>query len=868
MKNGVLASLFPMSTIRTGNATDEILAQADWVRALARRLVRDEAAAEDLAQETLVLALDAAPTRVRSWRAWLSTVLHNARAQDARAEGRRQQRERACARSVAQSAEPVVAEQLKLHRALVDAVEALAEPYRSTVWLRFFEDLPPRKIAARLEVPVKTVSSRLHRGLAMLRAQLRGQHGDGFARSLLLPLCGGSGWRPVVPGSVTTLGAAIMGTKLKILTFVVVAAVCATLFWPRSLPTEASTTPAKVAAPAVLHGRGGGGGGAAAGAVASSRRPVRNTRGTAASAPTPPPTRTLRGRVLDVDATPLGDTALQFVPAGGGESVAVVSAEQGWFEAVVPDVAGEVVAARDTDLITVMRGVVLPDSEVPPVVVVGHPIDLGGVVMDDKGQPVANATVRGVPPTGFMARFEDVLDASAATRWLTRSNQRGQFALAKLPLVAGGQLEVTHPKFRAQRVDAPGFSDRSMWIELAPTQATRELLGRVVFADGSPVPSAQVGLGLLTSETDDRGEFSFDLDQAHGEERLLAVKSGYRIATATRPQDTGRWPDYVELVLPGDALSISGRVVDADGLPVEGANVWVADPTLLGMVNGLPVQAENLGAGVAMPRSRGQPPPRGVTRDITMPQRGPSAHFSWVTTERDGSFVLRGLDDRDYQLHVLDRGSLQLDSREGVAAGSTGVDVMVAGDGLHDVVKARVVSLSGKPIKGVRVRLIRRSFGAVFDTAGGGTFDLGMMTEGQSARTDAEGRFVMKDVPVEGTFLYLLGDHIVEHVHHLGADAGEAEVEVRVPASCHLQVEWTPDADAVAVYDKDGRRLDLTVRSGRGVNAYDSVPLTEGRSAVIAVDERAAELVLLQAGAEMLRLPLNLAPGEVTTIRP
>ena len=56
--------------------------------------------------------------------------------------------------------------------ALWAAVLTLAEPYRATVLLRFFEGLPPRLIAARLGVPVATVHSRLQRALAQLRHQL------------------------------------------------------------------------------------------------------------------------------------------------------------------------------------------------------------------------------------------------------------------------------------------------------------------------------------------------------------------------------------------------------------------------------------------------------------------------------------------------------------------------------------------------------------------------------------------------------------------------------------------------------------------------------------------------------------------------
>jgi DNA-directed RNA polymerase specialized sigma24 family protein len=51
-------------------------------------------------------------------------------------------------------------------------VLALDEPWRSAVLWRFFHDLQPRVIAARLGVPVATVRSRVQRGLELLRTEL------------------------------------------------------------------------------------------------------------------------------------------------------------------------------------------------------------------------------------------------------------------------------------------------------------------------------------------------------------------------------------------------------------------------------------------------------------------------------------------------------------------------------------------------------------------------------------------------------------------------------------------------------------------------------------------------------------------------
>jgi RNA polymerase sigma-70 factor (ECF subfamily) len=54
------------------------------------------------------------------------------------------------------------------------AVEALPEPYRETVSMRFFGDLSTADIAAATGRPEATVRTHLHRGLERLRIRVRG----------------------------------------------------------------------------------------------------------------------------------------------------------------------------------------------------------------------------------------------------------------------------------------------------------------------------------------------------------------------------------------------------------------------------------------------------------------------------------------------------------------------------------------------------------------------------------------------------------------------------------------------------------------------------------------------------------------------
>ena len=170
---------------------DALLANSGWVRGLALSLVRDEQGADDLVQDMWLRALESPPTRAETSGGWLATVLRNLARDGWRKDGRRTARESAAARPEALPAAADLIARAEAHRSLIEHVTGLREPYRSVVLLRFFEDLPPREIAHRMDVPPATVRTHLHRALRMLRASLDGAPDgrNGWALALL-PLPG------------------------------------------------------------------------------------------------------------------------------------------------------------------------------------------------------------------------------------------------------------------------------------------------------------------------------------------------------------------------------------------------------------------------------------------------------------------------------------------------------------------------------------------------------------------------------------------------------------------------------------------------------------------------------------------------------
>jgi RNA polymerase sigma-70 factor (ECF subfamily) len=154
---------------------EELAAQSQWVRRLARSLVHDEAAAEDLVQDTWVAALRRPPADRRALRGWLARVV--------RTHAWKQQRKAASAPTTGVTGdhpggapESELVERLELHRVLAEELRALREPLRTTLLQRYFEGLSAAEIAERTGVPAATVRWRLQQGLEELRTRLDRRH--------------------------------------------------------------------------------------------------------------------------------------------------------------------------------------------------------------------------------------------------------------------------------------------------------------------------------------------------------------------------------------------------------------------------------------------------------------------------------------------------------------------------------------------------------------------------------------------------------------------------------------------------------------------------------------------------------------------
>src|SRR5262245_34032329 len=117
----------------------ELYRDAAFARRLAAGLV-GEVAAEDVWQEALRAVLERPPPPAWNLRGHLHTITRRLALRHRRSEHRRRGREVAAARAEELPSSEELVGRMEIHRAVVDAVLSLGEPYRRTILLLFFED--------------------------------------------------------------------------------------------------------------------------------------------------------------------------------------------------------------------------------------------------------------------------------------------------------------------------------------------------------------------------------------------------------------------------------------------------------------------------------------------------------------------------------------------------------------------------------------------------------------------------------------------------------------------------------------------------------------------------------------------------------
>jgi RNA polymerase sigma-70 factor (ECF subfamily) len=228
-------------------SSPDLLDHASSLRTLARRLVADEADAQDLIQETWLEALRRPPEGVERMRGWLVVVLRRKWSRTLRRRRARREREKIAIKAggPADRADLVLDElqRRSLRRALEGMIESLPAKQAHAIRLHYFEGLSIQEIALGQGVADSTVRTWLHRGIERLRLRLDESHGGDRQRwvgSLLV----GFGLRPRRVPVAPPLGSKLAAVSGLVLVAGVLSAVL-TRETPRA---EAANTPMRAVA--------------------------------------------------------------------------------------------------------------------------------------------------------------------------------------------------------------------------------------------------------------------------------------------------------------------------------------------------------------------------------------------------------------------------------------------------------------------------------------------------------------------------------------------------------------------------------------------------------------------------------------------
>jgi len=520
---------------------DELLARREWVRRFARTLARDDASADDLAQDAWVAAVEHPPRHADAPAGWFRRVLTRRAMNRARGERRRGAHETAASRpDVSPSTADVVAA-AESHRRVVEAVMGLDEPYRATVLLRFFEDLPPREVAARMNVPVETVRSRVRRAVEMLRARLDEEH-DGKRAAWLAPLLG-NGREAPTPTHVGPLakGVIAMTTAKKVAAIAAVLLFLAggAIVWRLEARDDRSRESAAAAPsrgspqvgtrPSTKPRRS-----AAGESSASTDADTKSESGPATTPPTeaPPaaPVETLVVKVVDTDGRPVAGADVEAVDRDGvkssvhnattdhhattdGNGSAQFRASSPFMFASVssrPDGAEALVTESSTASTTPARRNRVPVGCREFTLVVRRCSWITGIVVGSDGKPLAQATV------------QTVEGGRVRGMWTSAENGEFKFAAATpgpFDLMADwrppsnrGASATADGDFVGEALDVAA-GRRDIVIALKPVAAKKTLRLRAVTSAGTPLarvtfvatmPSQWTLVGTATTDAEGR----------------------------------------------------------------------------------------------------------------------------------------------------------------------------------------------------------------------------------------------------------------------------------------------------------------------------------------------------------------------------
>jgi RNA polymerase sigma factor (sigma-70 family) len=744
----------------------QLMAEMAWLRRLARALLRADDA-DDVAHDAWLVAAERQAPDDRPLRPWLGRVVLNLVRMQARARKRREAREAAGAELAEAAPRPdELVQRVELQRLVAGEVLQLAEPYRSTVLLHYFEELSCAEIARRLALPEGTVRRRLKVALDELRARIAAKERRSGGLAVLAPL---GGLAPTPSPAVATVFGVIAMKKLLAAVAVLILLIVAAVVWKTRDDERDATSPATAA-------RTG-----AAAASAGAFSPGANPQMPAWMIQRDAKPRRIAGRVTFRGAPVAGATVelasiaseagLMTAPrrttnAAGAFDFGEQAASEWSVRASAP---GNTSAIHDVDL---RDPTTRPAPDRLELELGACDAALFGTIRDASGGPIASARVVRLSadmPKSVPGGPAVISDDDGAYELCLDSRWTGPVRWSIVEVSAAGYAAVTYRSIVPGRVNVD--------FALVP-EAT--ISGRVVRDDtGEPVPGAYVfaaawqrgveGTPQRAAFTDQAGRFR--LDQIAAGRHLVFVRADGLVDTSPGTSvDVGVGQASIEIEIRLEAAStLRGGVVDGDR-PIAGARVVAADSRGVGpsavsqedgsfVLVGVPrgdvrftafpyevvkperfavTRGEHDGITIEVdPRGaivgrvvRGERPVPGANLAIHGPNDG---DLGEVRTDGDGRFEARGLRPGPWTVAASD-------DRLG-AFGTAPETVHLARGETKEVtidlayaasIAGRVVDQHGEPVAGVTVvfRSTKSDDGGIGATSADGTYRATMMTGG------------------------------------------------------------------------------------------------------------------------------------------
>lgn len=527
-----------------------------------------------------------------------------------------------------------------------------------------------------------------------------------------------------------------------------------------------------------------------------------------------------------------------------GAAAAVLTEEDGSFPC--PASHGVVTLARD-DHVVVATGSMRRNDRVERVFIAARSVRVAGRVENEVGLPLENVLVSPSRLEPFHIRsfpylVEEVrmfADVRPLVLRAARTNSSGSFDLGRVPALEGLQVLTTKTDHRAAPVDLPMTDEVELTIVMTKTEPRarpRRIAAAGIVLDhrGAPAAGARVLLGNDRTASDPAGRFTirWHADSA-GAASLVAFQEGFQPAVVTefgeRLRTEGELIDVI-LVLGPETVMLAGSVLDAQGEPRAGVDVYVMNP----------IRPDSCGS------------PSGIEIEETR-----------TRTDESGSFRLTNLSERDYVLRLVEPSTAVSIEAGPFRAGGDEVRIQFPATGNARTVRGQVRSEAGHPIAGVTVTAVTVISGDAYCRE---------LVTGKTTLTADDGTFELEGCSRSGGWLSFQGGSVEGALIELEAQGLTQPLVVTLAAYHRFLVRLgeihVGTADRLSFRDASDLEVPFlpTTRSGVGAS-FMKISFEDLLEEPIRVSERAKDLILLEGDREVRRIRLpECKPGETRTV--